>query len=133
MTFTEALQQIPIMFYVCLLLLPFVMVAYFIAGKQRKVISLRQADPTKMLEPVKINAGKIIVNSGLLGLVWGLAFSLVIFFGMIFLDWYNSTGLFAKVLPYSTFPPAVVDNYPAQPPSYEKKEPASAPVEKNKN
>jgi hypothetical protein len=69
----------------------------------------------------------------MLGAVLGLGLSLMIFIAMIGFDWYNNTGLFAVGLPYNTYPPAMLDAMPPQPPSYAKNQGDGLPADTNLN
>ena len=113
-------MQIPIMFYATVVLLPTFIVIYFVAGRKKKVVPLRSADPALVLRAQGVNVRRALTSNMLLGIVYGLVVSLVIFVVMIGVDWYYSTGLFAVDLPYATFPPKVSDVLPPHPPSYAK-------------
>jgi len=123
MTFIEALSQIPIMLYACVVLLPVAMTAYSIVSKQRRAVPLRNVDPALMLQARAVNVKSAISVNIMLGVVLGIGIATLIFLGIIFNDWYNSTGLFAAPRPYNTLPPAITDSLPPQPPSYAKSTP----------
>lgn len=119
MTFSEALFQIPIMFYATLILLPVAITAYFLAGKKKRALPLRSVDPARILgSGGGVNVKREVAVNLLLGAVLGLGLSLIIFIGAIGADWYNSTGLFAVILPRDTYPPKISDVFPPHPPSY---------------
>lgn len=125
MTFNDALTEIPVMFYVTLILLPVMIVSYFVVGRDKRSVRLSSASPEQMLLASRINVKRVLIINILLGAVLGLGLSLMIFITMISFDWYNNTGLFAVNLPYDTYPPAMVDAMPPQPPSYAKNQDAS--------
>ena len=106
------------MFYVVLALVPIIITAYFVVGRQLRVVPLRNVDPALVLQGSKVNVKKTLVSNILLGVIFGLVLSLLIFIGMLGSNWYNSTGLFAVALPFNTYPPKISDVLPPHPPSY---------------
>jgi hypothetical protein len=128
MTFTEALKQIPVMLYVCLVLFPVILTVYFMTGKQRRARPLRSVDPLQVLQERNVNVSRASLTDFLLGSLFGIGASVLIFFVMIGVDWYNSRGIFAADLPFNTYPPASIDSFPPHPPSFAK---SDAPATKD--
>jgi len=132
MTFQDALFQIPIMFYATVVLLPVFITVYFVAGRKKRIVSPKSADPASVLKAQGVNVKRVLSSNILLGVVFGLVFSLVFFIVTIGSEWYYSTGLFAVDLPYDTFPPQINDITPPHPPSYAKTTPSSTNSELEK-
>ena len=70
MTFQDALLQIPIMFYATVVLLPTFIVIYFVAGRKKKVVPLRSADPALVLRAQGVNVRRALTSNMLPSRSW---------------------------------------------------------------
>lgn len=124
MTTTEALLAIPIMFYVCLVALPILLVSYWLMSKSKRKLPSATITPIQALKqaPTKINVASEIAKNLLLGSIIGVGVSIVVFIVILGRQWYDSTGIFAVELPFNTIPPLASDILPPPPPTYSKTE-----------
>jgi len=101
MTTTEALLAIPIMFYVCLAVLPILIIFYWVISKPKRTLPSAKISPIQALKqtPSKVNVTSEIVKNLLLGSIIGVGVSIIIFIAMLGKQWYDSTGIFAVELP----------------------------------
>ncbi len=124
MTTTEALLAIPIMFYVCLAVLPILIIFYWVISKPKRTLPSAKISPIQALKqtPSKVNVTSEIVKNLLLGSIIGVGVSIIIFIAMLGKQWYDSTGIFAVELPFNTIPPLASDILPPPPPTYSETE-----------
>jgi len=106
MEILAALGEIPLMFYLSIVIFPIAFWGYFAISKSKKTISAKDADPAEQLKNKKINAARELRGAIMMSVIVACGGAIVISLGQIINDYKNNEGLFAKILPSTSLPPA---------------------------
>ena len=115
MAILELLSQIPLMFYFSAILLPAALYAFLTVSKPKKTVAALAANPADQLKEKKINVKKEFTSSLLLALIVAFGAAIIISIGDIIGDYKNDAGIFAKIMPPASFPPAPGYVFPPAP------------------
>lgn len=102
----EILGEIPLMFYLSIVVFPAAFWGYFSVSKPKKTVSAKDADPAEQLKNKKINAARELRAAALMSVAVACGAAILVSLGQIIGDYKNDEGLFAKIIPPTSLPPA---------------------------
>jgi len=111
------------MLYASIVLLPVALYGYLSTSKSKKVVVASAASPGDQLREKSASVGRELLSALFLGSTLAFGVAIIIFLGGIVVDYKESRGIFAVVLPGETLPPAPAYSFPPAPVS--DKEPAA--------
>lgn len=106
MEILAALGEIPLMFYLSIIIFPIAFFGYFSVSKSKKTILAKDADPAEQLKNKKINAARELRGAMMMSVIVASGAGIIISLGQIINDYKKDEGLFAKILPSTSLPPA---------------------------